>query len=214
MKIELKDIQISERKSEETFAFDAELYINDYKAGKTFNYGNGGITAYRGYDAKGRKLIKDAERWCNNLPPEVLTYKGRAVENPMSLDRYIDNIVQDYHNKHAIAEFEKKFEREMKSGIVFGVAGKYFNVLRFANPIEKILQFKHGEDYLKKAVHRVQSSLKPGERILNTNIPASVLKLVPTNIIGESKNPLMKALKRDAQPRILKEVSKKKGRRK
>ncbi len=69
MKIELKEIHHSAQLSEETHAFTANLYINGTHAGYAKNNGHGGATYYQAKDEKGKVLIKEAEKYCAELPP-------------------------------------------------------------------------------------------------------------------------------------------------
>ena len=53
MKIELKKISFSERMSDETNCFIADLYINGKKVGECNNDGRGGCTNYGGNTKEG-----------------------------------------------------------------------------------------------------------------------------------------------------------------
>src|SRR5882672_7853638 len=96
MKIELKNIHFSERLSEETLAFAANLYINGTLAGRASNQGHGGPTDYHGINMKGVELIKEAEAYCKTLPPEKFTVEGKDYSYDMNLEHFIDNLLTSY----------------------------------------------------------------------------------------------------------------------
>lgn len=96
MKIELKAIHYSEQLSRETAAFSANLYIDGYKAGTASNQGHGGNTSYTPFNEKGKSLIREAEGYCKNLPPEKYTIGGKEHQLDMDLELYIDNLLNSW----------------------------------------------------------------------------------------------------------------------
>lgn len=96
MNIELRSIQIHERMSEETTAFNATLYIENYKVGYASNRGTGGPTDYRlenYHDQKSKELLQQAEDYCSRLAPIDL---GEVGKLPMDLENFIDQLVDQH----------------------------------------------------------------------------------------------------------------------
>jgi hypothetical protein len=170
MKIELKNIEVYDRMSEETIAFVADLYINDFKAGHAKNDGRGGPTFCQGYNAEGYDLIRKAEAYCKTLPPQVfpaIEQGGQPFNIPMTLDDYVDDLVSKF-----------QFERDMKLGILVGKAYNQYYVMEFNHPVDMILKDRSGIEFIKQTVSDVTSRLEEGQRILNTNLPDEVMQVV------------------------------------
>ncbi|ANF52997.1 hypothetical protein A0O34_21820 [Chryseobacterium glaciei] len=177
MKIELKSIQYSEKLSEETNAFSANLYIDGIKAGTASNRGHGGPTTYRADDQKGQKLIDDAEVYCRSLPSEKFSEGGRDHELKMDLELYIDNLLDKYLQEKEMQKFQGKLEKAMVTGIVAGVPDRSFEVWQFTMPIEKILQHPRGPEMIKNSIIKdIIPVLTGGKIIMNTNIPKKLLE--------------------------------------
>src|ERR1700743_3581569 len=95
MEIKLKNIQVSDKRSEESMAFRATLYINEYKVGNVGNEGDGSPTLYYPLEEKGATVIREADAWCRTLAPEVIpdeTIDGEPLSYPMNLAIYVENI--------------------------------------------------------------------------------------------------------------------------
>jgi hypothetical protein len=182
MEIILKNIYVGERLSRETTAFQATLYINSYRVGVITNDGQGGATMYRPLDDKGVALIKEAEFWCRRLPPLVITgeiVNDKPVTIPMELEIYLDNLVTDWLNQKDLEPFRKKLQKKMLTAIVFGVPDKSFRVMKYRIPIAAMIRFDKGVEQLRLDIHRkVVPRLKENEKIMNTNIPAGIIRLL------------------------------------
>lgn len=182
MEITLKNIYVSERLSGQTTAFQATLYINDYRVGIITNDGRGSATMYRPLDDKGVLLIREAEVWCKRRPPMVCSdtiVDGKAMSIPMELEFYLDNMVTDWHRRKDADRFRKKAEKEMLTAILFGVPGKTFRVMRYRNPIAAMIRFNRGVEQLHQDIHtKVMPLLQGNEKILNTNIPPGIIRLL------------------------------------
>lgn len=182
MEITLKNIYVGERLSRETTAFQATLYINSYRVGVITNDGQGGATMYRPLDDRGVLLIREAEVWCRRLPPLVVTgeiVNGKPVTIPMELEIYLDNLVTDWLNHKDLERFRRKAQKEMLTSIVFGVPDKSFRVMKYRNPIAAMIRFDKGVEQLRLDIQRnVAPMLQENEKILNTNIPAGIIRLL------------------------------------
>jgi len=177
MKIQLKNIQHSEALSEETNAFSASLYINDFKAGTASNRGHGGPTDYHALNVRGGQLIREAEEYCKTLPPEKFTVEGKEYTLDSNLEGYIDNLLQKHLQQKDLQKFRAKLDKAIQQTIVFGIPDQSFSKLRLKFPVDMILAHPNGKNILTDIlIRRVKPELKEGEVILNTNIPESILK--------------------------------------
>jgi hypothetical protein len=205
MKIELKNIHHSEGLSEETNAFSANLYIDGKMAGTASNRGYGGSTDYRADDENGRKLISDAEIYCQGLPPGKFNSNGKDHFFDMDLEGYIDGLVDKYLQEKDSKQFQNKIKRDMEKGIVVGIPNKSYTLWKFTILIEKLLVHPKGPDLLKNALTKdIIPTLTKGNIILNTNIPATLFQEV-----GLKENQYVKKVVKDIES---KKIEKKPGR--
>ena len=179
MKIELKSIYHSVQLSEETEAFTANLYINGVHAGYAKNEGHGGNTDYYAKDEKGRELIRQAEEYCKNLPP--IEYPAdkymHAFSVNMDLEHYIDDLLNKYVEKKETAKFNAKLDKSMLKGIVYGVPNQSFWAITYIVPLVNVLAHPKGPlTVLQTIKDKVLPKLKDGNKLLNTNIPESIIK--------------------------------------
>jgi hypothetical protein len=181
MEIKLKNIYVNERLSRETMEFQATLYIDGHKVGVITNDGQGGATMYRPVDDRCVTLIREAEAWCRGLPPMIYpdVIGGKTITVPMELEIYLDNIVTAWLDEQDRDRFCKKMEQEMLTAILFGVPGKTFRVLKYRNPIAAMIRFNKGVEQLRLDIHKkVMPLLQRNEKILNTNIPPGIIRLL------------------------------------
>ena len=160
MKIELKKIEFSERMSEETNCFVADLYINGRKAGYVKNDGHGGQTDYRGNSPADNDIIAQAEQYCKTLPD--INYGTFTIKN--SLEHTIDQLFEDW----ILAKERKKKEKKMRTCILVGVPdAPVYSYYNFKRPLSDV-----PKAHLQMNVQRIKDKLKAGEAILNTNLEA------------------------------------------
>lgn len=179
MKIELKSIYHSIQLSEETEAFTANLYINGVHAGYAKNEGHGGNTHYQAKDEKGRELIRQAEEHCKKLPP--IEYPAdkymEAFSIDMNLEHYIDDLLNKHLEKKETAKFNAKLDKTMLKGIVYGVPNQSFGAITFNLPLVQVLAHPKGpQTVLQTITDKILPKLKDGNKLLNTNIPESIIK--------------------------------------
>lgn len=161
MKIELKNIHHSPQLSEETHAFTANLYINGTHAGYAKNDGRGGATHYHAKDEKGKLLIRNSEKFCAAL----------------NLEQHIDDLLNNYLQKKELARFNTKLNAAMLKGLVFGIPDHSFQGFLYPIPIRQILaQPKGPATILGDLITKVLPLLTDDNKLLNTNIPESILK--------------------------------------
>lgn len=178
MKIELKNIHHSPQLSEETHAFTANLYINGTHAGYAKNDGRGGATHYHAKDEKGKLLIRNAEKFCAELPAKhadnTLT---KEVSWDMNLEQHIDDLLNNYLQKKELARFNNKLNAAMLNGLVFGIPDQSFRGFVYPIPIRQILAQPQGPaTILGDLITKVLPLLNDDNKLLNTNIPESILK--------------------------------------
>jgi hypothetical protein len=163
MKIELKKISFSERMSEETNAFTADLYINGKKVGYCKNEGHGGCTDYRGDNKECNVLIAEAEKYFLSLPK--VKPNGYNFMLQPTLENAIDEQLEDYLK----AKAQKKMEKHMESAILFGVPnGNSYVMIKFTKPLSAFLTFQ-----LQTRVDEIKKKeCVGGKVILNTNLEA------------------------------------------
>jgi hypothetical protein len=157
MKIELKKIEFSERMSEETNCFVADLYINGSKAGYVKNDGHGGQTDYRADSPELRPVIAEAEEYCKTLPD--IDYGTFTL--PSSLEHVIDQLFEDW----IVAKERRKKERKMQTCILVGKPdAMMYSYYNFKRPLSSIPKAT-----LELNIKRIKEKHR-GEVILNTNL--------------------------------------------
>jgi len=172
MQLELKKIKISKGLSHETIAFTGELWVNGEKAALVENSGTGGpnrVYPFPSSDENKFKLVKEADEYCKTLPPVP---SGEDDDNlPMDLEFWISLEVGKIEQLKAV-------EKHSKKGIVIGNPNNLiqYRILKLPGKIEEILRQPNGMGYLEKAIVMAREKLKPGEEILNKNIPEGLLK--------------------------------------
>ena len=160
MQIELKRIQFSERMSDETNCFVADLYINGKKVGEAKNDGCGGSTDYNGYSRENNDIIRECEEYCKSLPDVDLG--DFKIKN--SLENVIDELLENFLK----LKEEKKREKLMEKAIIFGVPnGMSYQYVHWRNRTLAQIPFLQ----LQKAVNDIREKhCKNGVVILNTNL--------------------------------------------
>ncbi len=180
MNIELKNIKYYESFSEETLAFNANLYIEGKRAGIAKNDGRGGATYYMGDNKGGQELIRQAESYTKTLPDKHYPKDEymKAFSIPMNLEHYIDDLLNDYLRKKDIEKIQKKVAKDMEKGIVFGKPNdNAWIVQTFSVPLKDVLTHPKGAEIISNSIAKsIFKELKDGVKILNTNIPESILK--------------------------------------
>lgn len=163
MKIELMKIEFSERMSEETNCFVADLYIGGKNVGYVKNDGHGGQTDYRGNSIQDNEVIAQAEAYCKTLPK--VKYNTSEWEN--SLEHVIDQLFEDWIVAKINAKAMKQKQKLMQTAIVIGKPDTidyiYFKQKR------KLADFP--VNVLQPFIDKIKAEhCTNGEVILNTNL--------------------------------------------
>jgi hypothetical protein len=173
MKIGLKRISISERMSEETNCFIADLYINGKKVGYCKNDGRGGCTDYHGDSKENNQIIREAEAYCKTLPN--VRSEELDFEYSQSLENFIDDLVDEHLKAKDLAKIDKKIQKACLSAICYGK--------KTSRGFEYASTFWKGRTlaplpYLQKAYDEVKANkMQKGDVILNNNLEALGVKL-------------------------------------
>lgn len=177
MKIELKKIYFSERMSQETNCFAAEVYVDGKVLLKVENDGHGGSTDYHIHPSlhKNDGLLKEArekltklEAYCKSLPP-VIYHKS---ESPMNLEFKIDILLDDWLKAKDQVKIQKAIAKNMLKGIVSGTDERFVTTTWGKHTIAELLARPDGYALLKKKCEELRAK---GTPILNTNLPKELL---------------------------------------
>ena len=169
MKIELKKIEFSERMSQETNCFVADIYCDGKKVGYCSNDGHGGCTTYHGVDKFRSEDITKMEEYCKTLPPEKSEFFPEGL--PMDLEMFIDLLLEKYLIEKNKTKFNKKMEKDMLKGLIVETSNGYQLYTCGKLPIEAILMSKENKEFLKKIILKLKGE---GKTILNTNLPKEI----------------------------------------
>jgi hypothetical protein len=175
-KVELKKISFSERMSDETNCFVADLYIDGKKVGYVNNEGHGGCTNYHantscagGFTRANIKLIAEAEKYCKTLPHNEF--------GEQSLEDVINDLLEAHLKAKDLAKIEKKMQKKYSVAICYGK--------KIANGYDFATTFWKGRTlaqiplpYLQKAYDEVKANkMEKGDVILNDNLELLGVKL-------------------------------------
>ena len=163
MDLQLKRVSFSERLSQETNAFAADLWFRGKKVGYAENDGHGGCTNVQPYPET-REQFQEAATYAKTLPEIV--YEGRGGLKGFSIDSNLENQVDELFTqwleaKEAKANSNKGIYYEQPNGVRMISKWKGFT-------IAKLKKHPQGMAIIRKAVLELQSE---GNTILNTNLP-------------------------------------------
>ena len=170
MKIEVKNIIVNVRFSEETTMFQGNLYVDGVKIATCSNGGRGGSTRIVPTSIENRKKLNEVEEYCKTLPSKY--YEG--TELLMDLELLVDDIVFEYSKK-------KEIERGQKKSIMFRTKDFYRDGVLVNLGVEKSISWKcytieqlvkNHRNFLKKEIKKLKDD---GCTIHNTNIPQDLL---------------------------------------
>lgn len=157
MKLELKRIEFSERLSQETKAFAADLWVNGKKVAYCENDGHGGCTNYNAYDASLRPILKEVEEYCKSLPSVKYEFNGNAKELKMDLEFKIDIMLDEWLEAK---DFKKLLIYKTADGVKMECSWKGYT-------LTKLLGRPDGIRIIQKKVLELQAK---GCKIMNTNL--------------------------------------------
>jgi len=121
MKIELKNVHYSERLSEDTYAFVADVWVDGKKAGTATNRGTGGDT-----DVEPRELKQKLTEYGKTLGKFDL---GHGLKCDQDVEFLVDQAFEDWRARRDLKKLMKKrvvFTKTTEPGIfslsIYGVA--------------------------------------------------------------------------------------------
>lgn len=177
MKIELKKIYFSERMSQETNCFAAEVYVDGKVLLEVENDGHGGCTDYRIHSSLHKnevirnqaiEKLKELEAYCKGLPP-VIYHKS---ELPMNLEFQIDILLDDWLKAKDQVKIQKAIAKNMLKGIVSGTEERFVTTTWGKFTVAELLARPDGYALLKKKCEELRTK---GTPILNTNLPKELI---------------------------------------
>lgn len=141
--VEIKSIKVNTRMSEETYCFDAVVYIDGKRAGTVMNHGHGGGHLYRPM-----AIAAQINERVSSMPPEVLKEGDRTMELKMDAELFINNLV----HRHMIRQ---DLKRLCKRGTCVRLPGQHYGQgswelykVPFDAAFALKLRAKHGNDVL------------------------------------------------------------------
>lgn len=116
MKIELRKVQVYPRLSQETIAFNADLYLDGKKVGRAENDGHGGQTRV---DGMPYPKFQEINAWVvANVPKETIDMgDGQAYVMEYDLPSYIDKLVEAYEQSRLDAKEAKRIAKADREAI-------------------------------------------------------------------------------------------------
>lgn len=160
-RIKLKNVKYSARFSEETYAFQADIFFDNKKIGFASNRGVGGSTdcnLWNG-EAKTKEAFKKMEEYCNSLGIEGYGNK---------LEWVVDDLFQNWLTNQSIKRDEKK-------GVLYGDTTKYTIQTFISNgkriSMADLIKKEEGIKLLKNFCSKIKEE---GHTVLNTNLPFSI----------------------------------------
>ena len=175
MKLQLKNIYLNERFSEETNCFKADLFVNGKKIAYCENDGHGGCTNYQAYKVELLETLKSVEDFCLTLPPMVYDWNGKQMVIKMNLEHWIDKEIE----ATLIKKQEKKIDKDCAKAICYGNDYAYykteFSLGGKKLSIDDMMKTEAGR---KKIDETCMEKIKQGHKILNKNIPTA-FKIMP-----------------------------------
>jgi hypothetical protein len=178
MKIGLRNIDHRPIQSLESYDYRGDIYINGIKAGKAVNNGYGYETNCYPTSDEGKSLMSEAEAWCRKHPHicaedkyEVNDESKRSALSGL-IDRLLTNTLKARDNEI----YQARLDREMRHYILIGNLSGYFTGFNMVRPIEQLLNTAKGRDKIINTLRRSIPELNDVCKILNTNIPNSLMK--------------------------------------
>jgi hypothetical protein len=166
MKIQLKAIKFYESMSEETNCFQGKLYINNKYVADVKNTGQGGNTDVYPIDKLSGMVIQNTNEWLASQP------KKKSIEFDFEYHRNIESEVDDLFADWLQVKMDKKFQKEMDKGIMYG--NKYHYKMTYWKNIS-ITAMLNNPTGKARLIQVVKDLKAKGETILNTNLPDEVM---------------------------------------
>jgi hypothetical protein len=163
MDLQLKRVEFSERLSQETNAFAADVWFRGKKVGYAQNDGHGGCTYVHSYGPETHEAFHEAEKYAESLPDIV--YEGRGKFDDLTiksnLEQQVDRLFQDWLEA-------KELKINSNKGVFYEQPNGGRRILAWkGHTIAKMKKHPMGVMTIKEAVKKLK---KEGNKILNTNL--------------------------------------------
>lgn len=229
MKIELKNLEVNEKFSEETIMFMADVWIEGKKVAHAHNDGRGAQTYFNVYGGKNtkefdenNKLVDLAINYCETLPNETFTFESngetRTIEVQSTLLNKIDQLVEKHINEKEDKRFEAQLKRDMKKYVCYTrdlSEVKSYGIVGAKKKNNFSLEQMSRNPQIKEAVlEHIKSLQEKGYRVLNQNLSQfSFFSIVKTRLKVGLRLALVKGgfSKKAYTPPYIKNDTKKKG---
>lgn len=163
----LKKLSIYERMSEETTAFNAELYYKGKLVSYVKNDGRGGSHQFDAFPPATRELLNEAEKWALAQPAHTWESHGEKHSLPYELDFLIDEFIDAELKKKS----EKKIQKRCEKAILWGVpGGSTYTEIAYKVTIAQMMANPAWKLQLQNKVNEIKKELKPNEVFFNTNL--------------------------------------------
>lgn len=150
MELKLKNVKFSEKLSEETSAFSADLFISTKKVAYISNYVKGGGTDYHAY-AGCEDLLKSTEEYTKS-----------------TMHSNLENVIGDMFNKWLDEKEQKRILSNEKRGIIYSDKTGLVTLMSWkGQTIDSLLKIPKSKEMIK---NKVKSLEKQGFIVLNTNL--------------------------------------------
>lgn len=116
-------------------------------------------------DFSQQQILRDAEAYCKTLPK---VYVHETFSYQPDLESQIDDLFEAWLKVKA----DKKFEKEMEKGILYGKNKKIgYTIVAWNVPIKAMLMTANGKEIIRKKILDIKQG---GDEVFNTNIPAEL----------------------------------------
>ncbi len=163
---ELKGFKCLEGRSEETYCFDATLYVNGKRLASCGNYGHGGNTDVH--------IFPECEAFGKEVTDFLKTQpkiKSEHIED-FEMDCDLENIVDELVDKLMEARELQKIKNKTKKSLILQDGDDYYMRGWKGHTIESMLKDPKGRELVKKAI---AEEIAKGRVLINENIPAELL---------------------------------------
>jgi hypothetical protein len=168
MRLQLKNVYFSERLSQETNAFAADVYLDNRKFATAENDGHGGPTLVKSLNKKD-ELFNEAVKYAKNSPDiqtKFLNEDGLPVTYASNLENQVDNMLVEWLER-------KQLVKNSRKGLYIEDKVKNRFLISWNLPMNKLLAHPKGKDIVKEAIAKKK---KEGYIILNNNLGSLLAK--------------------------------------
>lgn len=128
--ITLKGLKVAKFMSEETLAFEAQVYFKGQFCGRASNNGHGGSTMIHAVDDASRSTLAAAEAWAKTLPMEVTNIKnddGSLFTYQPDFESLVDSVACQMDEDKSL---QQSFKRALKKVLYIREGKVYWMMAR------------------------------------------------------------------------------------